>query len=294
MFLVLGVLILSAPYLMKKLQREVPKSQDVTDRSIPVTNIDDIYWNSDNQEEEDSNDVLKADGDTDNETEKEEEQSQPEVITNDLSDIVTYSQSIVQERPESIPEYSGEDVIILNDNLPNYTDYDLLHIKGDYYSELDGLGRCGVAYAMLERSLMPTEERGSIGQIKPSGWNQEKYPGIVDSEPPYLYNRCHLIAYSLTGQNANEKNLITGTRYFNINGMLGYESAVAACVEYSGYRVLYRVSPYFKANELLARGVEIEAYSVEDKGGEVCFHVFIYNVQPGITINYSDGSSSPE
>ena len=138
---------------------------------------------------------------------------------------------------------------------------------------------------------MPTEERGSIGQIKPSGWVQEKYPGIVDSEPPYLYNRCHLIAYALTGQNANELNLITGTRYFNVEGMLPFEESVMRYLDKSDNHVLYRVSPYFKDDELLARGVEMEAYSVEDNGEGICFHVFVYNVQPGIELDYKMGES---
>ena len=146
---------------------------------------------------------------------------------------------------------------------------------------------------------MPTEERGDIGDIRPSGWNQEKYPGIVNSEPPYLYNRCHLIAFMFTGQNANPENLITGTRYFNSELMLPYENQVAQYLydedtpdrngEYK--HVLYRVTPYFKDAELVARGVEMEAYSVEDSGKSLSFHVFIYNVQPGIEINYLTGES---
>ena len=144
---------------------------------------------------------------------------------------------------------------------------------------------------MLDRSMMPAVERGSIGEIKPTGWMQKKYPGIVDSEPPYLYNRCHLIAYALTGQNANEKNLITGTRYFNVEGMLPFEESVMRYLDNSNNHVLYRISPYFKDKELLARGVEMEAYSVEDNGEGICFHVFVYNVQPGIVLDYGSGES---
>lgn len=201
------------------------------------------------------------------------------------------SSSLVDSNPASIPEYSGELSIELNGNVPGFTSYDYANVSGESYSELDKLGRCGTAFAMLDRSLMPTEERGSIGLIKPTGWVQEKYPGIVDSEPPYLYNRCHLIAYALTGQNANEKNLITGTRYFNVEGMLPYEEKVMRYLDNSDNHVLYRVSPYFKDNELLGRGVEMEAYSVEDNGEGVCFHVFIYNVQLGIEIDYKTGES---
>ncbi|MCR4891113.1 MAG: DNA/RNA non-specific endonuclease, partial [Lachnospiraceae bacterium] len=165
---------------------------------------------------------------------------------------------------------------------------------GEHYSELDELGRCGKAYAMLEKSLMPTEERQSIGQVKPTGWRQNKYPGIVKSEPPYLYNRCHLLAFSLTGENANEKNLITGTRCFNFEGMMPYEVQLISCVEDLGYHVLYRVTPYFKDKELVARGVEMEALSIEDGGKEICMHVFIYNVQPGIRIDYLTGENEEE
>ena len=179
----------------------------------------------------------------------------------------------------------------LNGNKPNFTEYDFSHITGENYSDLDRLGRRGKATVMLDRSMMPTEERSSIGQIKPSGWVQEKYPEIVDSEPPYLYNRCHLIAYALTGQNANELNLITGTRYFNVEGMLPFEESVMRYLDKSDNHVLYRVSPYFKDDELLARGVEMEAYSVEDNGEGICFHVFVYNVQPGIELDYKTGES---
>lgn len=203
-----------------------------------------------------------------------------------------YSYSVVTSDPSSIPDYSGEDYILLNDGIPNFNSYDLENISGENYSELDSLGRCGVAFAMLDKSMMPTEERKGIGQVKPSGWVQAKYEGVVDSEPPYLYNRCHLIAYALTGQNANEKNLITGTRYMNVNSMLPWEEDVMKYLDDSENHVLYRVTPYFKGRELVARGVEIEAYSVEDSGAGLCFHVFVYNVQPGVDIDYATGKSS--
>jgi len=209
-----------------------------------------------------------------------------------LDDPESYlSQSIVEGSPDDIPEFSGDEFIILNDNQPMFVEADFENITGEHYSNLDWLGRCGPATAMLHRSMMPTEERGSIGMIKPSGWNQEKYEGYVDSNPPYLYNRCHLIAFALTGQNANEKNLITGTRYMNATTMLPFEMEVMEYLDNSDNHVLYRVSPYFKDNELLARGVEIEAYSVEDQGEGVCFHVFVYNYQPGIGIDYQTGES---
>ena len=298
--LVISVVIIStlALKVISKHDREIPSNTEVVDRGIPV-----FEDGQDNSGGYTTKDTFTEDEAEDEPTDVEkisEDESEIDVTEENYTSIESKgaadspSQSIVQTDPQIIPDYSGEISISLNNNIPGFNEYDIEYITGDYYSEIDSLGRCGVAYAMLERTLMPTDERGSIGQVKPSGWNQEKYPGIVDSEPPYLYNRCHLIAYSLTGQNANERNLITGTRYFNINGMLGYERAVADCVEYSGYHVLYRVTPYFRGDELLARGVEIEAYSVEDKGKEVCFHVFIYNVQPGIILNYSDGSSSLE
>lgn len=204
------------------------------------------------------------------------------------------SKSTVQADPSSIPDFSGQDYCYLNDNLPNFKEEDTLLISGEKYSKLDALGRCGTAVAMLDKSMMPTEERSSIGQIKPTGWVQRKYEGLVDSNPPYLYNRCHLIAYALTGQNANERNLITGTRYMNATAMLPWEEKVMKYLEKSGNHVLYRVSPYFKDNELLSRGVEIEAYSVEDEGAGLCFHVFIYNQQPGIVIDYRTGESQVE
>ena len=204
---------------------------------------------------------------------------------------VTVSQSIVESSPETIPDWSGKDYIVLNDNQPSFVEADFENIKGEHYEDLDELGRCGTAVAMLHQSLMPTEERGFIGQIKPSGWHQAKYAGVVNSSPPYLYNRCHLIAFALTGQNANEKNLITGTRYMNAETMLPFEMEVMEYLDNSDNHVLYRVTPYFKDNELVARGVEMEAYSVEDNGEGVSYHVFVYNHQPGVTIEYATGES---
>ena len=162
------------------------------------------------------------------------------------------------------------------------------------YSELDSLGRCGVAYACVSRELMPTQERGQIGNVKPTGWVQAKYEGIVDSQPPYLYNRCHLIAYCLTAENDNRRNLITGTRYMNVQGMLPFEEKVARYLDGHDNHVLYRVTPDFHGKELLARGVLIEAYSVEDNGEGICFCVYCYNVQPGVEIDYATGESKAE
>ena len=204
------------------------------------------------------------------------------------SDLYT---SFVVGSPEDIPDYCGEDVIELNAGLPCFSEEALGLPAGEYYSENDRLGRCRSASAMLESSMMPEEPRENIGDIRPTGWVQEKYPGIVDSAPPYLYNRCHLIAYAMTGQNGNERNLITGTRYMNVVTMLPYEKQVLRYLDRSDNHVLYRVTPYFKGRELVARGVEMEAYSVEDCGEGVCFHVFVYNIQPGIEIDYASGKS---
>lgn len=201
------------------------------------------------------------------------------------------SRSIVDSTPDAIPDFSGKDYIFLNQNVPNFSADDCKLSAGEYYSELDYLGRCGTAFAVLHRSMMPTEEREGIGMIKPSGWNQNRYEGIVDSNPPYLYNRCHLIAYALSGENANEKNLITGTRYFNETSMLSFEKKVMEYLDSSENHVLYRVSPYFKDKELVARGVELEAYSVEDHGEGISFHVFVYNYQPKIEIDYRTGEN---
>lgn len=191
----------------------------------------------------------------------------------------------------NIPEYSGEAYVEVNGNKPFFTESDISTDSFEYYSELDSLGRCGVAFANISREMMPTEERGEIGSIKPSGWNQAKYEGIVDSKPPFLYNRCHLIAYCLTAENANEKNLITGTRYMNVEGMLPFEERVARYLNDYDNHVLYRVTPVFEGKNLVAGGVLIEAYSVEDNGTGVCFCVYCYNVQPCIEIDYRTGES---
>lgn len=203
------------------------------------------------------------------------------------------SLSIVESDPGSIPDYSGEDYIVLNNGLPCFDQWDLENITGEHYSDLDGLGRCGCAYALLDRSMMPTQKREDIGHIKPSGWKQRKYEGLVDADPPFLYNRSHLIARALAGEEANEKNLITGTRYMNATTMLYWEEMVMRYIEDTDNHVLYRITPYFKDDELLARGVEMEAYSVEDDG-RLCYHVFVYNIQPGIRLDYRTGYNERE
>ncbi len=188
-----------------------------------------------------------------------------------------------------IPAYAGNSFVILDDNKPAFSKQDRERTDAfETYSDLDELGRCGVAYANICKELMPTEERGAIGMVKPTGWHTVKYDNV---EGKYLYNRCHLIGYQLAGENANEKNLITGTRYLNVTGMLKFEDQVADYVKATDHHVLYRVTPVFEEDNLVATGVEMEAYSVEDKGKGVSFYVFVYNVQPGIDIDYATGES---
>lgn len=202
-----------------------------------------------------------------------------------LSDTSFGESYIVAE----IPEYSGNIFEVLNDGIPTFTDDEITDEAYELYSPLDSLGRCGAAEACVGQELMPTEERGSIGGVKPSGWHTVKYD-FIDGN--YLYNRCHLIGYQLTGENANDRNLITGTRYLNVEGMLPFENMVAEYVKETRNHVMYRVTPVFEGNDLLATGVEMEAYSVEDGGEGVSFHVFCYNIQPGVEIDYSNGESS--
>lgn len=189
---------------------------------------------------------------------------------------------------DAIPAYNGKAYVAVNNNEPFFTDSDMTTTAFENYSDLDSLGRCGVAYANICRDIMPTEERGKIGMIKPSGWHTVKYDVIKDR---YLYNRCHLIGYQLAGENANPKNLITGTRYLNVEGMLPFENLVADYVNNTGNHVLYRVTPMFSSSNLVANGVLIEAKSVEDNGGGILFNVYCYNVQPGVGINYENGDS---
>lgn len=189
----------------------------------------------------------------------------------------------------SIPEYSGDPYVVINQNVPDFTEDERSSGAFEYYSELDRLGRCGMAEAMVGLEIMPTEERGSIGQVKPTGWHTVKYDNV---DGMYLYNRCHLIAYELSGENANEKNLITGTRYMNVEGMLPWENMVANYVKQTGDMVLYRVTPIYEGNNLVASGVHMEAESIGSD--EIQFNIYVYNVQPGIGIDYSNGNSWKE
>ena len=186
-------------------------------------------------------------------------------------------------------EYENEAFIELSGNIPEFSDDEITSKSFERYSQLDYLGRCGVAFACIGQDIMPTEERESIGQVKPTGWQLVKYDNV---DGKYLYNRCHLIGYQLTGENANERNLITGTRYMNTEGMLPFENKVADYIEKTNNHVMYRVTPVFEGTNLLAKGVKMEALSVEDNGAGVCFNVFVFNVQPGININYANGVST--
>lgn len=208
-------------------------------------------------------------------------------------DIYNYTYSLINSgssssNMEDIADYNGNSYVIVNDNNPYFKEEEYTTDSFEKYSELDSLGRCGVAYANISKELMPTEKRDSIGFIKPSGWHTVKYDHI---DGKYLYNRCHLIGYQLTGENANEKNLITCTRSMNTKGMLQFENMVTKYIKDTGNHVLYRVTPVFEGNNLVATGVEMEAYSVEDNGKGIKFNVFVYNIEDGIIIDYKTGDS---
>ncbi len=193
--------------------------------------------------------------------------------------------------PDTLPSYQGESFAVLNNNIPSFSEADLTTDAFETYAPLDEYGRCGVTMACIGRELMPTKERGAIGNVRPSGWHNEKYD-FVDGK--YVYNRCHLIGFQLTGENANERNLITGTRYLNTEGMLPFENMVADYIRETNHHVMYRVVPVFEGQELVARGVTIEAYSVEDNGDGICFYVYCFNVQPGVSIDYATGTNRPD
>ncbi len=206
-----------------------------------------------------------------------------EEIVSFLKTGVSYSYTL-----NDIPEYDGKDYVIINDNIPDFDDEYKTEVSFEMYSELDYLGRCGEAFANVSLDTMPDGPRGSIGSVKPTGWQTVKYD-IVDGK--YLYNRCHLIGYQLTAENANKKNLITCTRQMNVGTMLEYENKVANYIKETGNHVLYRVTPIFEGNNLLAKGVQMEGYSVEDEGKGIKYNIFVYNVQNEIEIDYSTGES---
>ena len=221
----------------------------------------------------------------------EEETQEPESNQQEPDQPEDEEQQKIEENEISlndIPEYSGTPYVAINNNVPFFSETDYTTDAFETYSDLDSLGRCGVAYANICVEIMPTEERGSIGSVKPTGWHTVKYD-CVDGK--YLYNRCHLIGFQLAGENANEKNLITGTRYLNVDGMLPFENLVADYVKETQNHVLYRVTPIFEGENLVASGILMEAYSVEDNGEGITFCTYCYNVQPGIVIDYATGYS---
>lgn len=193
------------------------------------------------------------------------------------------------ENVSEVSEFSGSPYEVINGNVPEFNEEDYTTEPFEMYSKLDSLGRCGAAFANICKEIMPTQKRGEIGMIKPSGWHTVKYD-FVDGM--YLYNRCHLIGYQLSGENANEENLITGTRYMNTQGMLPFEDMVDDYVDATDNHVLYRVTPVYEGNNLVADGVQMEGWSVEDKGAGICFNVYVFNVQPGVNIDYATGESS--
>ena len=204
----------------------------------------------------------------------------------DVSSFLGFDEEVVSYSIDSIPAYNGKAYVYINNNVPDFSSFPSSSFQ--FYSNLDALGRSGYAYANIGKNLMPTEKRGKIGMIKPSGWHTVKYD-IVDGK--YLYNRCHLIGYQLTGQNANEKNLITCTRQMNVGAMLEFENKVASYIKETSNNVLYRVTPVYDGDNLLASGVVMEGYSPSDKGAGIKFNVFVYNVQDGIDIDYKTGDS---
>ena len=224
-------------------------------------------------------------------TESITESTTEERTTGSTTEKTDYENSAISSASD-IPEYSGDAYVVLNNNIPSFTDEEKKRTDAfEEYSSLDSKGRCGVAFANICKELMPTEKRGEIGGIRPSGWHTIKYPDLIEDN--YLYNRSHLIAYSLAGENANEKNLITGTRYLNQETMQIFELKVLDYVRAHDVHVLYRVTPVFEGDNLLAKGVQMEAWSVEDGGKDICFNVFCYNIQPGIDIDYATGDSKP-
>ena len=215
-------------------------------------------------------------------------QAAAQVQSDDSKQKVVHTGTASAFNAADVPAYSGEPYTAVNNNEPYFTSDNLTTEAFENYSELDALGRCGVAYANVCLETMPTEKRGSISEVKPSGWHSVKYDNVDGKS---LYNRCHLIGYQLTAENANQQNLITGTRYLNVDGMLPFENMVADYVKETDNHVLYRVTPIFTGDNLVADGVLMEGYSVEDEGDGICFCVYAYNVQPGITIDYATGDS---
>lgn len=237
-----------------------------------------------NETEEDIIDNTESFSESEEVTEKETETAnKPDSVGDDNSKVVL----------SGIPEFSGEPYVIINDNIPSFNKYELTTRGYETYASLDYLGRCGGAVASCGREIMPKpdEERDSISSVKPSGWVQAKYDWVSGK---YLYNRCHLIGWQLSAENANKRNLITGTRYMNTEGMLPFENMVADYIKETNNHVAYRITPVYDGNDLVAKGVQMEAYSVEDDGEGICFNIFCYNAQPGVAIDYATGESWAE
>lgn len=276
----------------------IEESHDIVESEVSATTkeIEESASIEKSVEEE----TIKADPEAIEESKEQEKADTKQIETEEPTTSNEEEASATQTKPStevtlsvaSIPKYSGSPYVTINDNVPQFLETDMSTTSYEYYSDLDNLGRCGVVYACIGRDIMPTEERGEIGMVKPSGWHTVKYPDII--KDLYLYNRCHLIGYQLAGENANTKNLITGTRYMNVDGMLPFEDKIADYVKETGNHVVYRVTPVFDGDNLLASGVQMEAKSVEDNGEGILFNVFCYNVQPGIIIDYTSGESSAE
>ena len=256
------------------------------------TQIESNYQEETKENNEDSqkDETQKSEDDSINSADKDSNTEDKEnAVSSENNAVQEVDYSLIRaEALKNIPAYSSKPYAVVNNNVPFFNESDLVTYSYEKYSDLDSLGRCGVVIANVGKDIMPTEERGNIGMIKPSGWHTVKYQGIDGN---YLYKRCHLLGYQLTAENANVKNLITGTRYMNVQGMLPFENQVAEYVKSTNNHVLLRVTPIFEGNNLLASGVLMEAKSVEDNGKGVLFNVCCYNVQPGITINYATGES---
>lgn len=278
--------LVAAFFITCMLAAPILEEQDKEPASIVVNTTEDSGITDEKATVKDTSDDVKIQVNTTPKDETKEDTKPQEDEKTTETDVP--EASTPQVTLADIPAYSGKAYIEVNGNVPYFNDSELVTTSFENYSSLDSLGRCGIAYANICTEIMPTEERGSIGSVKPSGWGSVKYD-CVDGK--YLYNRCHLIGFQLAGENANEKNLITGTRYLNVDGMLPFENMVADYVKETNNHVLYRVTPVYDGNNLVASGVLMEAKSVEDKGEGILFNVYCYNNQPGVSINYADGSS---
>lgn len=284
----LAVVVFFAGIMVSPSYQEADTTNDIDSSYFGTTDNSSDENPSSEKDESSSLNSTDTDSDTSSRTDT-STSSKTDTSQNNPSSVGNGSASAV--KLSSIPAYSGSPFVYVNDNQPNFSANELTTVAYETYSSLDNLNRCGVAIASCGKEIMPKEDekRGSISNVYPSGWKQAKYDGISGG---YLWNRCHLIGWQLSAENANRKNLITGTRYMNINGMLTFENMVADYIKETGNHVAYRVSPIFDGNNLVCSGVQMEAYSIEDNGDGICFNVYCYNVQPGININYATGESS--